>query len=162
MRGPAHTPDEEAPPTAPGPSPPAIFALALLLMVALAVALPGGRPVPGGWRVLGLLPVGAGAGLHWWAWRAFRRRDTTVRDAERPRTLVTGGPYRLVRNPMYLGGILILAGSALLLGAWTPFVVVPAYAWVCHRIFVAREEETLAHRFGDAYDAYRERVGPWL
>ncbi|NIP59665.1 MAG: hypothetical protein GWM92_15240, partial [Gemmatimonadetes bacterium] len=89
------------------PGPPATFALAVVLLLALAAAVPGPRALRGAWKLVGLLPLAGGAALHGWAWRLFRRRSTTVRAEGIPSELVTGGPYRWSRNPMYLAGILV-------------------------------------------------------
>lgn len=144
------------------PDPPAVFAAAMAAMIALAVVLPGPDGVRGAWRMAGLAPVLAGAVLHRSAWRRLLARDTTVRADEEPRTLVTDGPFARTRNPMYLAGVLILLGGAVLLGRTTPFLVVPAYAWMAHRRFLPAEEEALEERFGESYRAYRERVRRWL
>lgn len=149
---------ERPDPTVQGPT---LFAAAVGVMVALAVLVPGPRLGPG-WRLAGLLPVGVGAALHWWAWRVFHERGVTVADRKAPEALITSGPYRWSRNPMLLGGVLILAGGGLLLGATTPFAVVPLHAWLCRKSFVLPEERILEERFGAAYDAYRERVGRWI
>lgn len=142
--------------------PPAVFAAALGAMVSLAVVLPGPDVVTGSWRWAGLLPAAGGATLHRAAWRRFRTRDTTVRADRTPAALVTTGPFSRTRNPMYLAGVLILLGTAALLGAATPFLIVPAYLGVVDRRFLPAEEEVLERRFGDAYRTYRERVRRWL
>lgn len=144
------------------PDPPTVFAAALGAMVALALVIPGTRIVSGAWRAAGLLPVACGVALHRAAWRRLRSAGTPVRADEEPRKLVTDGPYARSRNPMYLAGALILLGSAPLLGAATPFLVVPAYVWLADRRFLPAEERTLEARFGEAYRSYRERVPRWV
>jgi protein-S-isoprenylcysteine O-methyltransferase Ste14 len=78
-----------------------------------------------------------------------------------PLHLVDAGPYRVVRNPMYLGHMVFLAGLALLLGSWIAAVV-----WLVHLPWFdarAREDEArLAERFGPAYEGYRRRVKRWI
>lgn len=145
-----------------GPGPPETFALAVALLFALAAALSDPVMLRGAWRFAGLAPVALGASLHLWAWRVFRRRGTTVRDDRRPRKLVTDGPSRWTRNPMYLAGILILGGLALCTGRATPLAVPLLYAWTARARIISGEERVLHDRFGGAYDRYRERVGRWL
>jgi protein-S-isoprenylcysteine O-methyltransferase Ste14 len=70
--------------------------------------------------------------------------------------------FRLSRNPMYLGLILVLAGAALLLSSPLALLVAPAYGWWVQRRFIAREERLLEDRFGDAYRAYCLRVRRWV
>jgi protein-S-isoprenylcysteine O-methyltransferase Ste14 len=77
------------------------------------------------------------------------------------RELVVGGLYRYVRNPMYLAVLAAIVGQALALGQ----LVLLAYAAAVGAAFVAfvhwYEEPTLARRFGDRYQAYREAVPGW-
>ena len=79
-----------------------------------------------------------------------------------PRALVPVGPYRWVRNPMYLGGFLVMIGF----GAWraSPAIVLLAvpFAVFAHLFVVLYEERTLGRRFGAAYTAYRALVNRWL
>lgn len=150
--------DERPEPAVTGP---ALFAGAVGALLAVAVVLPGPR-LGTPWRLAGLLPLSGGAALHGWAWRLFRRRGVDVADRTPPERLVTTGPYRWSRNPMLLGGVLVLLGGALLSGAAGSLVVVPPYAWLCGRLFVRPEERLLARRFGAEYDVYRKRVRRWI
>jgi len=145
-----------------GPGPPATFALAVVLLLALAAALPGPRTLRDAWRLVGILPLAGGVALHGWAWRLFRRRGTSVRAGEIPGELVTGGPYRWSRNPMYLAGILVLAGLALAVGRTTPLLIPFLYAWIVRIRFLPAEERVLERRFGERYLRYRERVRAWV
>ena len=78
-----------------------------------------------------------------------------------PRHLVVSGPYRHVRNPMYVAILVILVGQALVLGT----VVLLRYAvmvWVLFHAFVyLYEEPDLAAKFGPEYETYRKHVGRW-
>jgi protein-S-isoprenylcysteine O-methyltransferase Ste14 len=76
--------------------------------------------------------------------------------------LVVGGPYRYVRNPMYLAVLATIAGQAVALGRW----ILVAYAvvvWVAFASFVGLYEEPhLTRRFGARYEAYRAAVPGWV
>lgn len=78
-----------------------------------------------------------------------------------PRQLVVGGPYRYVRNPIYLALLAVLTGQALVL--WQPVLV--GYAVMLATVAVAfvreHEEPTLRRTFGDQYDAYQQAVPGW-
>lgn len=82
-------------------------------------------------------------------------------DIASPTGLVTGGPYRYSRNPMYVGWTALYVGIALVLEAAWPLVLLPAVAVLTHRA-VRREERALAERFSGDYAAYRERVRRYL
>ena len=75
--------------------------------------------------------------------------------------LVVGGLYRYVRNPMYLSVIEIILGQAAILGSAT-LVVYAALFWITVASFVRfYEEPTLAGRYGEQYEAYRQAVRAW-
>jgi len=78
-----------------------------------------------------------------------------------PERLVTGGPYRFCRNPMYLGHLIFLAGLALALQSW-----LAAAVWVFHVAWfhrrVREDEARLLALFGTPYSEYRARVPRWI
>ena len=84
--------------------------------------------VPPGLRLLGLVGISGGCGLMIWAVWVNRFFSSVVRiQTDRGHALVTGGPYRHIRHPGYLGGILIGLGSALALGSW--LAAIPMLGW---------------------------------
>jgi protein-S-isoprenylcysteine O-methyltransferase Ste14 len=78
-----------------------------------------------------------------------------------PRRLVVAGPYLVVRNPMYFGAALALAGAAMFYESWALLAYCAAFAIVTHLFVVAYEEPTLRSTFGAAYGSYCERVHRW-
>ena len=78
-----------------------------------------------------------------------------------PRRLVTRGPYRFVRNPMYIGAALALAGAALFYGSWPLFGYTAAFLLITHLFVLLYEEPTLRRTFGPEYEAYCRRVRRW-
>jgi len=79
-----------------------------------------------------------------------------------PRALVATGPYRWVRNPMYLGALLLLVGEAVLFDASVLFRYAAGFAVVTHLFVVLYDEPTLRRKFGDSYDRYRATVPRWI
>jgi protein-S-isoprenylcysteine O-methyltransferase Ste14 len=79
-----------------------------------------------------------------------------------PRRLVVRGPYRFVRNPMYVGAALAMTGAAIYYQSVALIVYVVVFLIVTHLFVVAYEEPTLSRTFGKDYEAYRARVGRWL
>jgi protein-S-isoprenylcysteine O-methyltransferase Ste14 len=141
--------------------PPAGF-LAALAAVAAVSALPAGEWPPRPWNLLGLVPLGLGLALAMAAERQFVRAGTPVRPFTQPAALVTGGMFRLSRNPMYLGLVLALAGAALSLASPLALLAAPVYGRWVQRRFIEREERLLEERFGNAYRAYCLRVRRWV
>ena len=79
-----------------------------------------------------------------------------------PRTLVTSGLYRWSRNPMYVGVLLILCGWAIGLRSWPLGIYATGVALAVHLRVILHEEPFLARMHGEAWSAYRDRVGRWL
>ena len=79
-----------------------------------------------------------------------------------PRKMVVDGPYRYVRNPMYIGATLALYGAALFYGSTPLFGYAGLFLVASHIFVVSYEEPTLTRLFGTDYNAYRTRVGRWL
>jgi protein-S-isoprenylcysteine O-methyltransferase Ste14 len=78
-----------------------------------------------------------------------------------PRRLVDAGPYRFVRNPMYIGAALALTGAALFYQSWALLGYCAIFALVMHLFVVLYEEPTLRATFGPPYVSYCERVRRW-
>jgi len=77
-------------------------------------------------------------------------------------SLVTQGPFRLTRNPIYLGGTLLYPGLALLLDRIGPLLLPPTLLTTLQRAVIEREEGYLLERFGEDYQRYQEEVPRWL
>jgi protein-S-isoprenylcysteine O-methyltransferase Ste14 len=87
---------------------------------------------------------------------------TTVTPFVESTVLVTDGMYRWSRNPMYLGFVLVLIGIAILLRSLTPFLVIPAFIALIQSVFIQKEEEMLAVKFGRLYTTYAKNTRRWL
>jgi protein-S-isoprenylcysteine O-methyltransferase Ste14 len=120
---------------------------ALPLALALAAALIGG---------LIWLALDGAAMLH------FRRARTSMVPMKPSTALVTSGPYRLTRNPMYVGMAVLYAALALALGVIWALAVLPIVILAVDRLVIAREEPYLKRKFGDRYLEYKRRVRRWL
>jgi protein-S-isoprenylcysteine O-methyltransferase Ste14 len=142
--------------------PPTWLRIALIAQVALHLLLPGKELWRDPWRWIAVAPLLLGVLLLLWSGKLFNRSGAGIRPFTRSLRVVTDGPYRITRNPMYLGMVLVLAAVAIFCGEVTPWFVVPAFVLVIDRRFVAREEQFMAEIHGEAYAAYRERVRRWL
>lgn len=118
--------------------------------------------LPGRWnRRLGAVSTVAGVGLLLAAVRRMRRAGTTPDPADEPPSLVTGGVYRLSRNPIYVGLTMAYVGVALLFDRLWPLVTLQPVLLYLRRV-VRREEAYLEARFGTVFDQYRSSVRRWL
>jgi protein-S-isoprenylcysteine O-methyltransferase Ste14 len=142
--------------------PPLIFLAGLGIGFGLEAFLPS--PSFPGWLSwsLGTALVCAGVVLAASFIKAFRRAGTPVNPGEPAKALITTGPYRLTRNPGYLGMALAYAGIAVLSGAlWVLALLVPVLLLI-DRGVIRREERHLERRFGAEYLRYTGRTRRWI
>jgi protein-S-isoprenylcysteine O-methyltransferase Ste14 len=118
--------------------PPAYVLTAIVLMVALHLIAPAARLISSPWNLLGIKPF------------------------QESSALIMTGVFRLSRNPMYLGFVLVVLGIAVITGSLTPLVVVPAFALLLDRNFIAAEERMLEERFGSVWLEYKKSVRRWI
>jgi protein-S-isoprenylcysteine O-methyltransferase Ste14 len=144
---------------------PWVFVLNYLLGVALSFILPIHiRSTEILWisRVAGIFIVALGVLVAFSALRLFRDSSTTTVPFETPARFVTSGPYRVSRNPMYLGLTLIYLGVAGTQGQVWPLILLPVLLGYLDRVVIPVEERSLLQVFGDEYRQYRARVRRWL
>lgn len=142
--------------------PPTLVLASMAVMVALRLAAPGPTIAVAPWNWLGLVAMGAGLGLAFRGSRLFARLGTNIRTFDEPTLLVTHGPFRWTRNPMYLGFVALLAGFGVALGAASPLALPLAFALIADRWYIPFEEAALKAKFGEGYAAYAARTRRWL
>ncbi|MBN9523657.1 isoprenylcysteine carboxylmethyltransferase family protein [bacterium] len=136
--------------------------LVLLPLVVVYLGL-GPRIEPGPARYAGLVPLLAGLFMILRGFAAFVRRGRgTPAIYDPPRELVVAGLYRYVRNPQYVGVVLVIVGQALLTGMVVLFGYAALMAVGYHLFVRYYEEPTLGRLFGEPYARYREAVPRWL
>ncbi len=145
--------------------PPPLVALCIALAMWLTSRIVRPIDVPHLLRIgaaLAFLLVGLGfdvAGLV-----SFMRARTTVNPLRPAATsaLVVSGVYRLTRNPMYLGLLLVLVAWATFLANGVAYLLAPLFVLYIGRFQIVPEERMLADKFGTDFAAYRARVRRWL
>jgi protein-S-isoprenylcysteine O-methyltransferase Ste14 len=167
----ATTPEQAQPASAAAPhpdtpgviaSPPLIFLGALGVGLGLNAVIGGGSRPSTVARPVGAGLIVAGLGLMGTFVRAFGRARTPMDPGTPSETIVTDGPYRLTRNPAYLGMALTYSGIAIVSNApWALFPLPVAIA-VIDRGVIAREERYLERKFGAPYTEYKRRVRRWI
>jgi protein-S-isoprenylcysteine O-methyltransferase Ste14 len=113
-------------------------------------------------QIAGMIVGTTGGALALWCVLsfAFIGRGTPA-PFDPPRRLVIQGPYRFVRNPMYIGAALALTGAAIFYESWSLLIFTAFFFLVAHLFVVLYEEPTLRRTFGAEYEAYRNRVSRW-
>jgi protein-S-isoprenylcysteine O-methyltransferase Ste14 len=113
------------------------------------------------WTVGGIL-VFCGAVLTGSAVLKFKDVGTTVRPDRAASSLVTAGPYKITRNPMYLGLAFVFLGIAVADQSVWALVLLPVVLAIIQRLAIEPEEAFLERRFGADYINYKERVSRWI
>lgn len=113
-------------------------------------------------NVTGLLAVSAGIFLLFIAAGLFIARKTTVMPTRAPDKLVTEGIYRVTRNPMYLGMLLILSGFPLMIDSIIGLICPLIFFLLMDRIIIPREEKVVEGVFGEDYLEYKSKTRRWI
>ena len=134
------------------------------LLVGGLASLVWGDPVEfGGWRVgLGLALVLFFIGWNAWSLWLFGRHRTGLLPGQPTRAMIEGGPFRLSRNPLYVGLLALYIGLALLAPTFWGLVLFPAAVLLIFWGAILPEERFLHKRFGAPYDDSTRRVRRWL
>jgi protein-S-isoprenylcysteine O-methyltransferase Ste14 len=139
-----------------------LFAIAMMGIAYVFPPLAMGLAQSGWWIGIPVVVIGAFtciAGVI-----GFRRARTTV-DPTRPEAtsaLVTGGIYRFTRNPMYLGFLLMLLGTAFAADNWLALILAFLFVPYMNRWQIGPEERILTEKFGGEFAAYRGKVRRWI
>ena len=144
--------------------PPPVWALAYVLIAAAISSFLGWPMVPG----LPLVPLAValiifGLALIFTPVVVFRREGTEINPTSATnRRLVIFGPYRITRNPMYLGMVIVTVGIAFYVGAWPMFLAPIATFATANWAHIPFEEAKMRRQFGESFDAYTRNVRRWV
>jgi len=111
---------------------------------------------------MGYILVFAGLGSAFSAVSQFGRMHTTLDPHGSVSAVVTSGPYRFSRNPIYFGFLCTLIGLPLALGNYWGAVLSPLLMMSLYQLVIKHEEAYLEKKFGDVYTSYKSRVRRWL
>ena len=142
--------------------PPLLLAGALLAGGLLHLLFPLRLLAPLPARIAGVLFVLAAGSFALWAERVMKAAGTNVRPDKPALTIVTTGPFRFTRNPMYVSLCALQIGIALLINGVMPLLFVLPLILVLHFGVIKREEQYLARKFGDAYLSFKARTRRWI
>lgn len=142
--------------------PPFYMGIGIALMFLLTLFAPGSPLMGPPWNGLGLIVMILGVGLAGWSAKLFAKANTSTKSDQPVNALVTSGPYRFSRNPMYIGMVISLCGLAMVMSVMTPWIVPPLLIILLDRLFVQREEKQLREKFGRTYTDYCAQVRRWI
>ena len=142
--------------------PPLIYLGAFLIVLVCRRFWP--MPIDAEGRVLwpGVALVALAIGIAIWGRRTMAAAGTNINPALPAKTIVSSGPFRFSRNPLYLSLTLMYLGLTVAVNTWWGFVVLIPLVIVMHAGVVLREERYLEKKFGEPYRQYRARVRRYL
>ncbi|PYR38118.1 MAG: isoprenylcysteine carboxylmethyltransferase family protein [Acidobacteria bacterium] len=137
--------------------PPLLYGGALIVVLILRAVWP--MPIVAATTVwLGLAFVVIGLAIMATGRRTMTAAGTNVNPSRPATTIVSSGPFRFTRNPLYVGVTLIFGGLTLAFNTWWGFIVLVPVLITMHFGVVLREERYLERKFGEPYRQYRSRV----
>ena|SRR2546425_7495264 len=142
--------------------PPLIYAGTLAVGLLLNRAFPVKflpRPIA---LILGIPCIMTAILLTWSAFQEMRRAHTNVNPRQPATALVTEGPFRYTRNPLYTSLTLMYTGIALIANALWALLLLPVTLLIINRTVIDREEQYLERKFGEQYLNYKARVRRWI
>jgi protein-S-isoprenylcysteine O-methyltransferase Ste14 len=110
----------------------------------------------------GFLIIGFGLVMAFWSRSLFLKNSTTLQPSEEPSSLVTSGPFRISRNPIYLGMASILLGVAVVLGTLVALAFPVIFVTLIEFFIIPGEERMLEKIFGEPYREYKKSVRRWI
>jgi protein-S-isoprenylcysteine O-methyltransferase Ste14 len=143
-------------------SPPLVAWACLAFALGLHFGLPVVRVVPFPYTLAGVAVVVAGMAIASWTESVMKGLGASLKPDAISTRLVTSGPFRVSRNPMYLGMTIALLGVAVFLGSGTAFLAPLTFAVVTDRLFIPYEEKKLEAQFGQQYRAYEQKTRRWF
>jgi protein-S-isoprenylcysteine O-methyltransferase Ste14 len=147
------------------PWPPIIYVIAIVVSILLGylVPLPWIRgPLADILFAVGWVMIAGAIIIDVSAMRTLSRAGTTIMPHRGADHLVTGGPFSISRNPIYLGNTMVMIGAGFVSGIAWFFALALAAAFATQKLAIEREERHLEARFGKNYRDYRKRVRRWI
>lgn len=143
-------------------SPPVVVLVAVFAMIIGNLFIPLAELIPPSYSGIGYLVILCGIGITAWTVYVMKPGSNDIHYGSLPRKLITSGPFRYSRNPIYLGMICICLGIAVVLGTLSPFIILVVEWFVFNYILIPPEERMLTETLGERYVQYKNKVRRWL
>ncbi len=142
--------------------PPLLYAVPLVIGVVLRFVFPVQvLPIETA-LIVGAISAMLSFALGFPAFWLMRRARTSVNPQHPTTDLVTQGPFRLTRNPLYLSLAVLYAGLALMVNAWWALLLLPVVLVLVQLLVILPEERYLEQQFGELYVSYKANVRRWV
>jgi len=142
--------------------PPVVTLLCALAIVGTGQLEDAARWQTGSWDIVGASLIVLGFLLPIWGAQAFKRHETNILPYKDPDNMVSDGPFKFTRNPMYLGMLLVLVGIATVIGTNMGLIFPLVFFAVANWWYIPFEEGRMAEAFGDKFTEYKSNVRRWI
>lgn len=142
--------------------PPTYFYLGIALILLMHFIFPIKKIIIYPYTLLGLLIILIGIILNIQAWFLFVKDKTTQNPYKIPNKFVTKEVYRISRNPMYLGMLIVLIGASVISGSIIAFIFPIIFLIIIDWFFIPTEEKNMEKKFGKRYLEYKSKVRRWI
>jgi len=143
-------------------NPPQIILALIVISIGLHYNFPIKQIIYFPYNLLSITGIVVGVWLAMWGKKTFRKLDTPLRPGEKPKKVVTEGPFKFSRNPIYLGFVIFLLGVAVLFGSLVAFISPVIFFLIIYFVFIPFEEKLMEKTFGKKYLDYKRNVRKWI
>ena len=139
--------------------PPVILLASIVLQIVLLFSFPISVDLS---SLLGLILILSGISLVFVSFRFMRKMKTTFIPDGTPEVLISSGPFKFSRNPIYLGMLTILVGAAFLMSSLSAMIIAFLFGIIINFTWIAHEEKKLHELFSEDWENYSSKVRRWI
>ena len=139
--------------------PPVILLASIVLQIILLFSLPISVDLS---SLLGLILILSGISLVFVSLRFMRKMKTTFIPDGTPEVLISSGPFKFSRNPIYLGMLTVLVGVAFLMSSLSAIIIAFVFGIIINFTWIAHEEKKLHELFSEDWENYSSKVRRWI
>ena len=139
--------------------PPVILLASIVLQIILLFSFPISVDLS---SLLGLILILSGISLVFVSFRFMRKMKTTFIPDGTPEVLISSGPFKFSRNPIYLGMLTILVGVAFLMSSLSAIIIAFVFGIIINFTWIAHEEKKLHELFSEDWENYSSNVRRWI
>ncbi|TFG74771.1 MAG: isoprenylcysteine carboxylmethyltransferase family protein [Thermodesulfobacteriales bacterium] len=138
------------------------FTILLLLSILIHYMYPIVNLVLYPYNLIGIILIIAGIVITLITNFALLKKKTSIKPFDTPTAFITSGPFKISRNPIYLGMTIILIGVETVLGSLSPYIFPVIFVVIINILIIPVEEKDLENKFGEKYLEYKTKVRRWI
>jgi len=143
-------------------TPDGYFIILLVMSIVFHYIFPVEKIIFYPYTLIGIILITAGISITFVTNFILLKNRTSIKPIEIPSVLVTSGPFKFSRNPIYLAMALLLFGVEILLGSLSPFLFPIMFIIIINKTFIPIEENKLEQIFGKKYLDYKKKIRRWI